>query len=219
MPSEKGEEEEMAPLSGNSGESSDGLDMRARLERLEREVEERCTKKQKSAHTFESVTTLHLRVLFERGDVYVATVVRDKRSQTGELRVHLGVHGGFQSSLQPCVLIRKGTAAGKLVLQNALSYADVVRVEARLDTGVAVHKKRTVSGLYKTEGSNRSPRKRPDVHVTFDSLELVASYDSDVEAVRSLARTVQSDNVAQLLSPNDGDPPEQALLKLGVAQI
>jgi len=158
------------------------------------------------AHTFVS-EELHLRVLFEHGDAFVAAAVRDARDQRGSW-----------GALHPQVFIRKNSAAGALVREHALSFADVVRVTARVDAEVRVSKKRTVSGLYKTIGRTRTPRKCPAIHVTFDSLELVASYDSDVEVVRSLARSVSRAATAQLLSPNDGDPPEQALLKLGVSQ-
>lgn len=131
---------------------------------------------------------MHLRILYDAGDCYVASLMWDVYLPDGRWLLEL------DKPLVPSVRVRKTREVLEVVTTSALVASDVVRVHARLDESVRRKKNRSLSNLYSTRlddaraGVIRIPRKKvKPLYVTFDEVNVVATRREDADAVNALA--------------------------------
>ena len=177
---------------------------------------------------------VHVRLLFDSGASYVACVLDDQCSALGEWTIFK------ERKFSKVVHVRKTAALEHQVSSKALNATDILRVSARLDVLVKVHKLRTMAGMFKTrkeaDGSvwrttikmGVSKRNSTPMNLHLDTVEPVDTIDTDAEALYALAKqlfpplAVESNHAAYALSVGLMLPAEQTSVRrcfanLGVA--
>jgi hypothetical protein len=141
---------------------------------------------------------LHVRLLFDVGNAYLASLMYDTRTAAGVWEVRLEYPHAVT------VRVRKTAAMSTLVqTAHSLTAVDVIRVLALPDGsgGGGARKSRTLAGLFKrdvtADGTERRCPKQPRqwlggelLPVTFDALERVCAVDNDADVLYALAATL-----------------------------
>lgn len=175
---------------------------------------------------------MHVRVLFDVGEAYLAAPVYDKRPLPPN-------EGAWelepQRSVYPCLRVRKASAAGAFIAAHSVVASDVLRVTARQDLTPRASKRACLRSTYYFDETLpgyevRRPRRprRKAVDITFDDAVLVETgaslalvYDAALVAfptAQGAPAIVDKALYARnrgLLLPNDEETPRRCLERLG----